>query len=320
MPHLSVNHGFQDTLELMSAYPLIFPSLTRQPSMDSSKNVDDDTIRDQAESGYTATRPRFSRGRRTWKINVRNLVAEDIRALDQFFMVTAARGLFPNLLANGSFEFPAVEADDLVAGWNVVSFAAQESIAVSTVNVADGTQALQIAAVAGSTLAAGASATAEVDYDQRINCTPGEIYVFTASVTSVLDIPLIGTHRSFSSWVGITFFDSNGALLSSLTGPTAATLAYGYQFTVPAGAAAFKVGLFTQIQNTGSSSYTPGALSATWDSAGCSLQVPLTAAGRMAGSAPLGCLVRFSKLPEVADIGMGNGVKMYGANFELTEV
>jgi hypothetical protein len=40
----------------------------------------------------------------------------------------------------------------------------------------------------------------------------------------------------------------------------------------------------------------------------------------MVGTQPLGCPVRFSKLPEVSDIGWGDGVKRYGCNFELTEV
>jgi hypothetical protein len=75
--------------------------------MDTSKKTEDDTIRDQMEAGYVATRPRFTRARRTWDFNVRNLVAEDIRALDRFFMETAARGgnsfLYPNLLPNSSF-------------------------------------------------------------------------------------------------------------------------------------------------------------------------------------------------------------------------
>jgi hypothetical protein len=40
----------------------------------------------------------------------------------------------------------------------------------------------------------------------------------------------------------------------------------------------------------------------------------------MVGSQSLGCLVRFSSLPEIADIGWGAGVKVYGAKIELQEV
>ena len=79
--------------------------------MDSSRSLEDDTIRDQNESGAVATRPRFTRARRTWKINTRNLTAEDARVLDYFSEITAARGgnafLYPNLLLNWSFEIPA---------------------------------------------------------------------------------------------------------------------------------------------------------------------------------------------------------------------
>ena len=105
----------------MATFPLVFPSLSRQPSMDSSKSTEDDTIRDPMESGDVATRPRGTRARDTWKVNVRNITAEDKRALDYFQRVTAARGsnsfLFPNLLPNGSFEFPAPSAAMLAFGW-----------------------------------------------------------------------------------------------------------------------------------------------------------------------------------------------------------
>ena len=42
--------------------------------------------------------------------------------------------------------------------------------------------------------------------------------------------------------------------------------------------------------------------------------------GRMAGSDCLPRPVRFTKLPEFSDIGYGGGQKVYGVNFELTEV
>src|SRR5579862_1485612 len=179
----------------MATYPLIFPSLSRQPSMDSSKSLEDDTIRDQMESGYVATRPRFTRARRTWKINVRNLEAEDVRALDQFAMVRAARGgnafLFPNLLPNGSFEFPACNGADLVRDWYTAGDApAALSIAPETFipggpapvpvgTVADeGVTALKFQTVAGQVLAVGANTQSILESRALVPVTPGESYLF----------------------------------------------------------------------------------------------------------------------------------------------
>jgi hypothetical protein len=308
------------------SFPIIFPSLSRQPSLDTSKSTEDDTIKDQAESGYVSTRPRFTRARRTWKQNLRNLVIEDIRALDEFFMVTTARGansfLYPNLLPNWSFEFPALSAVDLVYGWNVYSTIPQESIGISTATVADGTQAISFATVPGSTIAAHTTDTGQVNCDQAVSCTPGEVYVFTASVDAIKGTLATGV---LGACVAIAFIDANGNPLSTLTG-TAATIdggwqTYGYQFTVPANAASFRVEIIVTLANsTGSTITLDGSASVAWDEVGCALLTPLSPFGRMAGTTSLGCLVRFSKLPEASDIGWGAGAKRYGVNFELTEV
>src|SRR6516225_6045210 len=121
--------------------------------MDSSKSTEDDTIRDQMELGYVATRPRNTRARDTWKVNIRNLVAEDKRALDQFTKVTAARGanafLFPNLLPNGSFEFLPCNAVEIAQGWNRTDGNPQFSIVSTAVNAYDGAAAIKIGTVAG---------------------------------------------------------------------------------------------------------------------------------------------------------------------------
>jgi hypothetical protein len=293
--------------------------------MDSSKTTEDDTIKDQAESGYVATRPRSTRARRTWKINTRNLIQEDIRALDEFFMVTTARGgnsfLYPNLLPNWSFEIPALTAAELVFGWNV-SAPAQESIGISTSTVEDGTQAIQFATVATQTVAAHITATGQLNCDQAVSCTPGEVYVFTAAVDAIQGTLAAGV---LGAQVSVSFFDANGNALSTLAG-TSATIGggwetYGYQFTVPANASTFRVALLTTLTNsTGAAITLDGSASVVWDEVACALLTPLTPFGRMVGTQPLGCLVRFSKLPEASDIGWGNGVKRYGVNFELTEV
>jgi hypothetical protein len=310
----------------MATFPLIFPSLSRQPSMDSSKTTEDDTIKDQAESGYVSTRPRFTRARRTWKVNTRNLVLEDIRALDGFFMVTTARGgnsfLYPNVLPNWSFEFPALTAADLVLGWAISSAPAQESIGIGTTTVADGTQAISFGTVATKTIAANTTVSGALNCDQGVSCTPGEVYVFTAALDAIQGTLAAGV---LGACVCVYFFAANGNPLSTVNG-TAATIGvgwqtYGYQFTVPASAASFRVGLSVTLTNSTASAITlDGSASVIWDEAACALLTPLTPFGRMVGTQPLGCLVRFTKLPEASDIGWGNGVKRYGVNFELTEV
>ena len=100
---------------------IIFPSLSRAPSLDTSTNTQDDTIRDSFDSGDVATRPRFTRGRRAWNLNVRNLQLEDVRALQNFSMNTAQRGgnsfYYPNILPNGSFDSrPSSLASFLLVG------------------------------------------------------------------------------------------------------------------------------------------------------------------------------------------------------------
>lgn len=291
--------------------------------MDSSKSVDDDTIRDQMESGYVATRPRFTRARRTWKINVRNLVAEDMRALDEFFMVTAARGansfLYPNLLENGSFELPADSAADLIYGWSVGAAVAQ--IATTTGATAyDGMQSAAFATVNGQQLGADATVLATLIADRQIACSPGEVYTFSVQAKQA-----VGTFAgTLSAYATATFYDSNGNQLSVYTGgavPVASGWqSYGMQFTAPANAAGFSIALVVKLVGGAGEVTLDGSTSVLWDAAGCALLTPITPYGRMAGSQPLGCLVRFTKLPETSDIGYGAGVKRYGANFELTEV
>jgi hypothetical protein len=309
---------------LVSTYPIIFPSLSRQPSMDSSKTTEDDTIRDQMESGYVATRPRFTRTRRTWKLNTRNLQAEDVRALDEFFMVTTARGgnsfLYPNLLQNWSFEFPAVNPGDLVFGWNRNDTYPQLSV-TTTATALDGTTAIEMSTVAGQEMAANATIYGQLLLDKLIPCQPNEVYQFNASY--FINQGHAGV--TVNPMIAVIPYDANGNDLGVFGGyfntfTPGVWISGSTQFVIPANAAS--IALYVQaVFECGASALTlNGATSVVWDEVGCALLTPLTPYGRMAGSAPLGCLVRFSKLPEVSDIGFGGGVKRYGAAFELTEV
>jgi hypothetical protein len=311
----------------MATYP-IFPSLSRQPSMDTSKSTEDDTIKDQSESGYVSTRPRFTRSRDTWKLNVRNLVAEDKRVLDYFLKVTAARGansfLFPNLLPNGSFEFPALDATQIAQDWYLADDPqAALPVSIVTSNIEDGSQALSFGTAA--TLTAGASVVAEVDSDVVTPCTPGDVYLFRARVR-----PTQGTLAAASTlWAeaAIYTYDASG-VQSALAGSGSGfnTSVSGWQdyyatFTIPTGAISFRMRLVGNLTGSSSAAITlDGSASILFDRVGCGLLTPAQMYGRMVGSDALPRPVRFSKLPEFSDIGYGNGVKRYGVNFELTEV
>lgn len=292
--------------------------------MDSSKKTEDDTIRDEMEQGYVATRPRFTRVRRTWACNVRNLLAEDVRALDQFFMVKASRGgnafLYPNLLANGSFELPAQNPSDVVLGWNIAQQPAQLSVGVAPI-ATDGSQCIKCASVSGQSVPAHTTETAQLSCDQPVPCTAGDAYVVTAQVNGTKGTLASGV---LSAAIVVSFVDANGNALSALSSAiTVASIApvSGYQFAIPTNAVAFTIMLAVSLANsTGSGISLDGSTWVTWDAAGCALQTPLTPYGRMLGSQPLGCLVRFSRAPEVSDIGWVNGAKGYGASLELTEV
>jgi len=314
----------------MATFPLVFPSLSRQPSMDSSKSTEDDTIRDPMESGDVATRPRGTRARDTWKVNVRNLVAEDKRVLDYFQRVTAARGsnsfLFPNLLPNGSFEFPAPSAAFLAFGWYQGSApAAALPVSLATAGLEDGLQALCFGTTAGQVLTANQSVVAEVDSNVTTPCTPGETYLFHARVK-----PTKGSLASAATlWGSAAMFtyDANGNQ-SSLNGSGNGfnTSVAGWQdyfttFTIPAGAVSFQVRLLGHLTGPGSGTITlDGSASILMDEVACALLTPVQYYGRMAGSDCLPRPVRFTKLPEFSDIGYGSGQKVYGVNFELTEV
>jgi len=298
--------------------------------MDSSRSLEDDTIRDQNESGAVATRPRFTRARRTWKINTRNLTAEDARVIDYFSEITAARGgnafLYPNLLLNWSFEIPAASPTELVRGWYVASAAIpQLAITVATTGVEDGLQALGFNTVAGQSLAVGQYLQAVVNSRAQIPCTPGEVYLFHGRVN-----PTPGTlpdYWALSANVAVNVTLANGTTTQMIgtwfNTATPGWQDFWYSFTIPPNAVSFSLGILgvLNIHNTAVGTINlDGSASILWDEVGCSLLTPVQPYGRMAGSAPLGRPVRFTKLPEISDIGYGNGQKVYGTSFELTEV
>ena len=312
----------------MASSPLIFPSLSRQPSMDTTKSTEDDTIRDSMESGYMATRPRFTRARDTFKVNVRNLVEEDKRALDVFVKTKSLRGAnsfyYPNLLKNGSFEFPAMGTGDLVDSWAPTAVATPFSVAVTAASVYDGASAITFEGNA-QTVAANSTVTAQLAHDTRITCAPGDVFAAAASVllTQAASQPT-NVNIALSASVAVSFYSADGTLLSTtqtaaLSGGAATWQAYSEQFTAPANATSFSLALEATAVNTGTAA---GAItgSIVWDAAGCALYTPVQLYGRTVGSDALPRAVRFSALPEFSDVGWRNGVKGYAAHFEMTEV
>ncbi len=287
----------------MATFPLIFPSLSRQPAMDTSKKTEDDTIRDPMESGSQATRPRGTRVRRTWPFNVRNLVAEDVRALDEFFMSPsyAARGgnsfLFPTSCPIGPLSFrrslrPILSLGGLSPARRLRSPSASALLRLRTVlrQSSSGT-------VATKTIAVATTVTGALNCDLAVPCKPGEVYVFTAALDAIKGTLAAGV---LGAQVSVSYLNAAGGALSTVNG-TAATIGvgwqtYGYQFTVPASAASFKVSLLVTLTNSTASAITlDGSASVSWDTVGCSLLTPLTPYGRMVGSQSLGCLFAFHR-------------------------
>jgi hypothetical protein len=327
------------------ATPIIFPSLSKAPTMDSGQKTFDDTIRDQMDLGYVATRPRFSRRRRTWTQNIRNLQLEDVRALDVFANETVQCGAqsfyYPNLVPNWSFEFPAEFPDEVVSGW-MLGNCNLCSIAPSS-NAEDGLSAIQFVTGTGS-LAAGASIIGNLQATKSFQVVPGEIYqaVFWMASTSV---GFTGLTANASLQIVLEMSDGSEVVVSPSapsavpdlgTGSAVPYAAYSQTLTIPAPSGGLTiVGAVAQlsltltnsgteaiaIYSTGERSY----FSISFDAIGLALLTPApnySIYGRLVGSSTLPFPVRFaaSKSPSFSDLGFGDGIKRYGATFDLEEV
>lgn len=296
--------------------------------MDSSKNTEDDTLRDPMEQGYVATRPRGTRARDTWKVNVRNLVAEDKRALDYFQKEVAKRGsnafLFPNLIQNGSFEFPACSGVEFAQGWTLTDGATSALNVALTTIAEDGTAAVLFATVAGQMLTAGSYQAQDLQNLQAVPCTPGDVYLLRARVNCTPGT--LANRGDLMFQATVTTYDANGNATFTTAGfPVGNVSTPGWQdytatFTVPAGVVSFRLGIRVVLGDASGALNFDGSASVTVDEVGCGLLTPAQMYGRMAGSDALPRPVRFAKLPEFSDIGIGNGVKRYGVNFEVTEL
>lgn len=64
--------------------PTVFPTLSRAPLMNEEETLEDSTIHDNMENGAVFTRPRYSRMRRTWKVQYKTCTVADRDALRIF--------------------------------------------------------------------------------------------------------------------------------------------------------------------------------------------------------------------------------------------
>lgn len=312
----------------------IFPSLSRVASMDSSEQAADDTIRDGMDLGYVATRPRFTRERRTWAVNHRNLAGEDVRALRNFRANTVQRGAlpfyYPNLVKNGSFEFSAELDGDLACEWVLLEADSGFQVSVGNDLAADGLQSLRIYAP-GTTLAAGHAIQASIGNTAVIPCNVGDVYQFNASIA--LAATLVDGH-SFAAGVKllVTYEDEStqtvsASITAANTGFASPSFsAVSFQLAIPssgsAAASNMQLSLYSSASNPSGAGISGVAQMVHFDSVGLALITSGAPSIAMAGSAPLPVLVRFApnKLPQFADLGWIKGAKAYGASFSLEEV
>lgn len=320
--------------------PIIFPSLSCFPTMDGSESLENDTLSDKAQSGYVATRPRFTRVRRTWKVNFRTITAADKLALETFAAVTTARGansfFFPNMVLNGGFETPATVSGQIAAGWVEVSpqdiggtNPIDAEVIVETSTVDSGGSALQCGFVAGHDFPADYGSGASAGTAVGIPVIAGESYTLSGDMLS--SNPTTG--GSWNPILAAWFTDSAGT--ATTLGTNSISHSYlewpvvsgngswqagSWTLTAPAGATQLFL-VVGVLMNTGSTAQTTtSAWNAYFDNLACALTTPLTTFGRMAGSANLGVPVRFTSLPEFSDMGWVGNQKRFGAAMALTEV
>jgi len=85
-----------------------FPELDKKPDVSLVQSYNDGTLNSPMESGLEITRQRFSRIRREWQVNYRNILQNDFDALDAFIRTTVMGGA-------GSFSWRNPATGELVA-------------------------------------------------------------------------------------------------------------------------------------------------------------------------------------------------------------
>ena len=289
----------------MATLPIL-PSLSRAPDFSSGRKLEDGTLRSDFESGYVSTRPRFTRLRRTHTATYKNLIAEDIRALDAFEVAAVQGGsqafYLPNLVPNGSFELPATKNGEIVSGWTLTQGLGW-NVALSP-DVHDGATALLFTQTG--------SGDAEVWSSWILPLSAGDVLNFVVYVKST------GSGSgSISLRLDVAYADgTEQTLTQSITSIAAASYGpVGGSFAIPAGSAAVlgvEVGLMAS-GSSGSAVYGVDSLSLAL----VSTQQPF---GRMVGTSSIVRPVRFSKPIDIKDAKPANGQKRYDATIEVQEL
>lgn len=316
----------------------VFPSLARGISWGSSQKIEDGTIRDKMEMGQVMTRQRFSRLRRTWKIEYQFLNSTDMTAID-FFYRTAVQGgalpfYWPNLLENGGFEYntdgPAVGTPSLSVlcdGWFVSPGGAAFTAKLVAGVAQSGTNCLQLDGIPSYNLAAHGNVNLSV-LSNTVPVKAGQ----TIQVSGAVNVPLgsLPTGASFMVRVGLVFISVLNAGISGTYPPdtTAPTTQYGWtqvstQAVAPAGTVKAHVQCAVFLVNsTGAAIAMPSSayLTAEFDNLGLALVSPVATYGNMPSNGPIPVAVRFPKPIEIMDSGWINNGPSYRVQFELEEV
>ncbi len=315
------------------SYP-IFPSITRAPKYKSTRSLEDGTISDKMESGYVATRPRFTRQRRTFGATYENICAEDVRVLDEFEVVTvqgkAGAFYYPNILPNWSFEVPAIPGSGQVAsGWETSFDGGRQYFAPTLSSVAsDGIASLLLQSLAAPVPVGGLSiAQLGGVASPSFPVTVGDVYQFGAQVQQVNTLPT-GITLWFGAVLQVTYADATTSSVPYTMQLTAAGwVDVVVSLVIPAAASGSPaVSAYAQIgawlQNSTAAVVTvPAAAASVFvDQVGLALTTPAQPYGRMPGSAPLGTLVRLNKMLSIKDNAFAGGQPTYDCTLEVTEV
>ncbi len=315
-------------------YPII-PSLSRAPDFVTTRKAEDGTVSDPAESGYVSTRPRFTRIRRTFAVSYKNLVAEDVRVLDQFEISTvqgkAGAFYMPNLAPNGSFEFPATLPGEIVSGWGggfVPNPPGSLWTLARTPSAHDNFYALTMAA-SGASLPTAISNESYGNFscNAPLSVEVGDAVQYTLWASAHFDSAISATVG-----LGLTcifgYADGTGVPgFFPIFAPTATIpyAQYSGSFIVPphGSSALVSCGCYFEA-SMGAGSGEAYSVSLTMDSFGIAIAKAANPYGRMPGSSSPGSAVRLTKLMEIKDAPkerqFGGGSKLYDASFEVTEV
>jgi hypothetical protein len=315
-------------------YP-IFPSISRAPVYEQARTIEDGTLSSPAESGYVSTRPRFTRLRRTWKCVYRNLVLSDLILLDQFVldMVKGGANAFylPNMLQNGSFETLGTGSETFDGWTNGIGAENEAAIVVGSGASGtygpvtfDGSRSLGIKSVNGTTVTNATPSGAGATVTQYIgSVTPGDVMQFSGKLNIAIRGMQFGVDvitQPFFTFTGATQIYGDAVNASTGFTPGLPFSDYNYSFTVPDGASDMIAGVLTWFISASSSPVVlDGTNTVFWDHCGLALTSVVRPYGRMFGSEPLGCAVRFTKMPDVRDAKPAEGVKRWDVTFEVTE-